>query len=321
MTAVKISSPSCGVTNNGGASRTLLLLLVAVMLSCTNSIDPPATTTGGGTLRGKVSAYVSSSSALMSAEGIQITLQGTSYRSKTDTAGAFEINNIPAGVYNIIFSKPGFDSMVYPAHHLLGVGTDIINDAYVIEESSDSVSVSGVSSVFTVSISKKVHFIDTIFKDSAGVIDTIVLRHDSLVISYDTVENANAIIVSGHLSGNVAPASLYVYSSLDSTMFPYGMCPSNPHYTIDEWLTLHLMDSGLHRAFQSPRISGGGFRDTLSSDIVTLLPYSLPAGATVYIYAVGHSNTEGLPVTNGEYPHYSTTPYGPVARRFRYVVP
>jgi hypothetical protein len=64
-----------------------------------------------------------------------------------------------------------------------------------------------------------------------------------------------------------------------------------------------------------------GFVDTLAKDVADLKPYSLGAGQAVYIFVVGHSNTTGLPATGGEYQHYYTTPYGPQAVRFRYVVP
>jgi hypothetical protein len=63
------------------------------------------------------------------------------------------------------------------------------------------------------------------------------------------------------------------------------------------------------------------FMDTLARDAANLVYYSLPAGQVVYIYVVGHSNMTGLPSNGGEYQHFSTTPYGPKAVRFTYVVP
>ncbi len=300
----------------------LLFVFFAVFIaSCTNSVDPPAPTTTGEKLTGTVAAFGATSPTALSPVGIQVTIQGTTYQATADTGGHFEIDNIPAGVYNIIFSKPGFDSMVYPVHHLIGVGIDIINDAYLIQESNDSLALVGISSVFTVSVSKIIHVIDTIFKDSAGVIDTIVLAKDSLSITYDTVTNANALIVSGTLLGSLAPGNIYVYSSLDSTLFPSSVSPQSPVSTEDAWLALHLTDPAYHFAFQSPRIANGVFTDTLSRDAANLSPYSLPGGQVVYIYAVGHSNLTGLPQTGGEYQHFSTTPFGPKAVRFKFVVP
>jgi hypothetical protein len=306
-----------------GAGRAALLfaLVMSLLSSCSDPTTPPTATPGGETLTGTVAAFNTTSPTTLSPKGIQVVLQGTSFQGIADTAGHFTIPNIPAGVYNIIFSKPGYDSMIYPVHHFIGVGTDIINDAYLIQESTDSLSIAGVSYVFTVSVSKIVHVIDTIFRDSSGVIDTVVLAHDSLSITYDTVQNANALIVKATLIGNMPPSDVFVYSSLDSDLFPWSPSPQSPANTEDVWLATHVNDPTYHPAFQSPRITGGSFTDTLARDVATLHPYSLPAGQVVYVYMVGHSNTAGLPAMNGEYQHFSTTPYGPKTMRFRLVVP
>jgi hypothetical protein len=302
-------------------ARLLFLIVMMIIESCSSPSDPVPATTAGETLTGSVAAYGANSPTQRSPEGIEVSIQGTSFHASVDTGGHFTIANIPAGVYNIIFSKQGFDSMIYPAHHLIGVGTDIINDAYLIQESTDSISMTGVSYVFTVSVSKIIHVIDTIFRDSSGVIDTIVLAHDSLSITYDTVQNANALILKGSLIGNLPPSDVFVYSSLDSNLFPWAPSPQSPANTEDGWLAMHASDPAYHPAFQSPHITDGSFTDTLARDAATLASYSLPAGRVVYIYIVGHSNTTGLPATSGEYQHFSTTPYGPKAVRIRLVVP
>ena len=304
------------------AGGLLYIFFAIAFAGCTSATDPPAATITGEKLTGTVAAFASGAPVSVSPVGVLVGIQGTPFQATTDTGGHFEIDNIPAGVYNIIFSKPGFDSMVYPVHHLIGAGNDIINDAFVIQESNDSISISGVSSVFTVSTTKTVRVIDTIFHDSAGIRkDTVVLQHDSIVITYDTVQNADALIVTGRLAGNLVPANVYVYSSLDSLLFPSAAASGGAGYSEDAWLAMHVNDPTYHGAFQSPRIVGGVFKDTLSADIEGLKPYSLGAGEAVFIYVVGHSNTTGLPETNGEYQHYYTTPYGPQVVRFRFVVP
>jgi len=257
----------------------------------------------------------------MSAAAVHVTIQNTPFEAVTDTGGHFRIENIPAGVYNIIFSKPGFDSMVYPVHHVIGVGTDIINDAYIVQESSDSIELNAPAYVFTVSVSKLVLVIDTTITNVGGKLDTTVLQHDSTVITYDTVQNANALIVSGRLLGDLPPDNLFVYSSLDSTLFPAVPSPQSPGLSEDAWLATKRSDTAYHFAFQTPKLIGGAFNDTLARDVRTLVPYSLPPGEVVYVYVVGHSNTTGLPSTNGEYQHYATTPFGPQAVRFKFVVP
>jgi hypothetical protein len=296
-------------------------LLLCAVYGCSNSTDPPAQTSGGEKLTGTVQAFSSASPALIAPAGIQITIQGTAFGATADTGGHFEIDNIPAGIYNIIFSKPGFDSMIYPVHHLIGVGTDIINDAYLMQESNDSVALSGISSVFTVSVSKHVQVFDTTITNDNGKLDTSWFGHDSTIITYDTVEDANAIILRGTLTGNLSPGNLFVYSSLDSSLWPASPSPQSPGMTEDAWLATKLADPAYLPGFESPKIINGVFVDTFSRDIGNLIPYSIPGGTPIYIYVIGHSNTNGLPSTNGEYQHFSTTPFGPRAVRFKFVVP
>ncbi len=299
-----------------------MCLLLCAVAGCSSPSDPPATTSTGEKLTGTVAAFASASPTSLSPSGIQISIQGTSYQATADTGGHFEIDNIPAGVYNIIFWKPGYDSMIYPVHHIIGVGTDIINDAYIVQESSDTITMTGVSYVFNVSETKFITVIDTTIFDNAGKLDTQVNQRDSEVVIYDTAGSSNGMILSGKVTGNLAPGNIYVYTSLDSGLFPSSPSAQSPDSsTEDAWLATKLNNTTYHSGFQSPQMIGGNFKDTLTMDVATLLPYSLPSGQAVYVYAVGHSNMNGLPVIGGQYQHFLTTPYGPSAVRIKYVVP
>ncbi len=305
-----------------GVRRGLLFVLIAmVFASCSSPSDPPAATGTGEELTGTVAAYGSASATLLSPNGIHISIQSTAYQAIADTNGHFEIDNIPAGVYNIIFWKPGYDSMIYPVHHIIGVGTDIINDAYIVQESTDTITMTGVSYVFDVSETKIITVIDSNIRDSLGKLDTIVSKHDSEVVLYDTAGSSNGMILSGKVTGTLAPGNIYVYTSLDSNLFPTMPSPQSPANAEDAWLATELTNAAYHSGFQSPQIINGNFKDTLTMDVATLAPYSLPAGQAVYVYAVGHSNMAGLPVIGGQYQHFLTTPYGPNAVRIKYVVP
>ncbi len=299
----------------------LFVLFALVFTSCSSPSDPPAATSTGEELTGTVAAYASASATLLSPTGIHISIQSTPYQAVADTAGHFTIDNIPAGVYNIIFWKPGYDSMIYPVHHIIGVGTDIINDAYIVQESTDTITMTGVSYVFNVSQTKIITVIDSTIKDSLGKLDTTVTTHDSEVVIYDTAGSSNGMILSGKVTGTLAPGNIYVYTSLDSGLFPASPSAQSPDSTEDAWLATELTNAAYHSGFQSPHMVSGNFKDTLTMDVATLLPYSLPSGEAVYVYAVGHSNLKGLPVIGGQYQHFLTTPYGPNAVRFKYVVP
>lgn len=299
----------------------ILVALCTWTTGCSSPTDAPTSPAGTSILSGTVEAFASTTADHLDPSGIEVELQGTSFQAFADHEGHFRIAKIPAGVYTILFSKPGFDSMIYPVHHLVGAGNDIINDAFLIRESDDSILLRPLSAVFTVSIKKTIRIIDTIITDSAGISDTTILSHDSVSITYDTVQNASALVVSGMLKGTAAPADLFVYSSLDSTLWPEASSPENSGQSVDSWLREHLRDATFKNALQSPPIANGTFMDTLSEDVLRRTPYSLPAGEVVYIYVVAHSNLSGLPDLNGEYRHYFTAPYGAQIVRFRYVVP
>ncbi len=296
-------------------------ILVLVLLSGCKSSTEPVTSSGSGSLSGTVKAYGILSAQPVSSSGVEVELQATKYHAISDSLGNFRIDNIPAGVYNIIFSKQGFDSMIYPVHHLIGAGTDIINDAYLIQESNDSILFKIVSSVYTVSITKFIHIIDTLIKIGTGHNDTIIRSFDTTIITYDTARTPVKIITTCNLVGNLLPDNIYVYSSLDSGVFPNSICRETNNLTMDAWLTQHKNDTLFHAAFQSPKIINGVFLDTLSSDVIGRKPFSFESGQVIYIYACGHSSTNGLPLLDGEYKHFLTTPYGPQVVRYRFVVP
>jgi hypothetical protein len=298
------------------------LLLIFIFLSGCKTATDPVVTAGSGSLAGTVKAFGITLAQPVSPFGIHISLQATSLQATSDSLGNYHLDNIPAGVYNIIFWKPGFDSMIYPVHHLIGAGTDIINDAYLIQESTDSITIKNIIPVFTVSITKFIHIIDTLIKiEPGGGKDTIVRSFDTTLIIYDTVQTPSTLVINGNLIGSSAPNDLYVYSSLDSSLFPSSMSREANNLTMDEWLGMHKSDTTFHAAFQCPRIVNNIFADTLSSDIEGRKPFSFDAGQVIYVYAVGHSNVNGLPILGGQYEHFLTTPYGPQCVRYRFVVP
>ncbi len=300
----------------------LFLIFSLQFFSSCKSPSDPTYNSGSGILQGTVKAFAISSPIPVSPSGIHVELQATQYSSTCDSLGNFHIANIPAGVYNIIFWKPGFDSMIYPVHHLLGAGTDIINDAYLIAESTDSIIFKTVSPVFTVSVIKVLHIIDTTISIlPGGTRDTVVRQFDTTIITYDTVSTPNKLITACELSGNSAPGNIYVYSSLDSFFYPNTICTESENLTVDEWLTEHKNDTSFHPAFQSPQIKNGVFLDTLTADIKGRKPFSFESGQVIYIYVCGHSSTNGLPSLDGEYKHFLTTPFGPQTVRNRFVVP
>jgi hypothetical protein len=144
------------------------------------------TADGSGSLRGTVTSYDVDSTITLDPSGVTILLEGTSLHTTSDNQGKFEIDNIAAGVYNVIFLKDGFDSMIYPTLHLHGVGTEILNDAFVIKESVDTFVLDSFTPTFRI--------------DSS--------RSDTTMYS---------LAFSGHLIGSDAPPRVKMEMSLDSS--------------------------------------------------------------------------------------------------------
>jgi hypothetical protein len=302
--------------------RSLSLLgIFTLFLGCKAATDP-VSSAGTGSLTGTVKAFAFAAPQPVNPGGIHVELQATTFSAISDSLGNFHMDNIPAGVYNIIFWRPGFDSMIYPVHHLLGAGTDIINDAYLIQESTDSIIFKNIIPVFTVSVSKIIHIIDTLIKiDPGGGKDTIVRSFDTTIVTYDTVKKPTTLVINCGVTGSILPKDVYVYSSLDSALYPSSFAPEAESLSIDQWLDVHKTDTTFHSAFQIPRIVSGKFSDTLWSDIKGRKPFSFESGQTIYVYAVGHSNMDGLPTLEGQYAHFLTIPYGPQVTRYLYIVP
>lgn len=174
----------------------VLSSVVSLFGGCNNSPNPTNTQSGSGELSGTVVAYGVSAPATVNPSGITVNLEGTSMQTTTDNQGAFAIDNIPAGVYNIVFSKPGFDSEIYPVHHMLGVGDDIIGDASLTQIPNDSVIIDSV--------------IITYQTDSSARIDTNNNKR-----TLDTI--AIAVVVRGHVLGTDGAGVVLVNASQDST--------------------------------------------------------------------------------------------------------
>jgi hypothetical protein len=100
--------------------RSLLALSLLLLLACReeSSTAPPAERPLF-TVRGWASYRDQPDSLAHDYSGIHVTLVGTSYEGFTDTSGAFRIDSVEAGRYVVLFSSPGYDTMVYSNLDLL----------------------------------------------------------------------------------------------------------------------------------------------------------------------------------------------------------
>ena len=52
--------------------------------------------------------------------GITVALEGTNITGTTDSTGHWELHNVPAGIYNFVWSKPGFSTYAASLEKLAG---------------------------------------------------------------------------------------------------------------------------------------------------------------------------------------------------------
>ena len=79
-----------------------------------------------GTLRGNVALVDANGDTLLNYAGATAQIQGTSYQATSNAAGDWQVDNIPAGIYNILLTKPGFDTLIIPKYQYSGAGVSFI---------------------------------------------------------------------------------------------------------------------------------------------------------------------------------------------------
>ena len=85
----------------------IFLIIVSIMIVSCKKEYP--TQVQMGNLVGFVTLYDENDNLILNKSGVNITVNGSStYKDTTDNNGRFEIDNIPSGIYNIIYSKQGF---------------------------------------------------------------------------------------------------------------------------------------------------------------------------------------------------------------------
>jgi hypothetical protein len=121
----------------------------------------------------------------------------------TNAQGSFSFATVPAGIYMVVFSKPGFDTVFYPDHHMFGMGSDIIDDAFLIKNQDDSV-----------------------------VIDQINLTRDStiqFIQRNDTVYQYSTFLrLTGHIIGVDTAYNVSIGLSVSDTSSPSGSIGGTP---------------------------------------------------------------------------------------------
>jgi hypothetical protein len=106
--------------------NSLLPLFLALMLfgACKNGTTVVETDTG--TFRGNITLFDANGDTLPNYAGATVQIQGTTFQATSSANGDWQINNVPTGIYNILLTKPGFDTLTIPQYQFSGAGTAFI---------------------------------------------------------------------------------------------------------------------------------------------------------------------------------------------------
>ncbi len=113
-----------------------LLITLALFSACKTTTTVVESDTG--TLQGNVALFTALGDTLPNYAGATIQIQGTSFQATSNDTGGWEMKNVPAGVYNVLLWKPGFDTLIIPAYEFNGVGTSFLLKTGIQEMLTDS---------------------------------------------------------------------------------------------------------------------------------------------------------------------------------------
>ncbi|HZV13072.1 MAG TPA: carboxypeptidase regulatory-like domain-containing protein [Candidatus Kapabacteria bacterium] len=113
-----------------------LAALTALIISCkgNDGAQGPA----GPALTGSISGYTylvdQNDSLLSNRSGVTVSLNGTNISATSDSTGKWTLNNVSTGVYEVTFSKSGYDSFVIPSQQFVGGGALYLGDVYMAQK-------------------------------------------------------------------------------------------------------------------------------------------------------------------------------------------
>ena len=99
-----------------------IVAIISILFSCEDSKSPVITDTKPGNITGVLDIYESDDNS-----GAYVSIKGTKYVTTTDYAGRWTLTNVEPGVYDIIFSKPGYDTTEIYGFQFAGNGTAYCN--------------------------------------------------------------------------------------------------------------------------------------------------------------------------------------------------
>jgi hypothetical protein len=106
--------------------KPLLSALLALSLLCACKGTTTIVENNVGSFHGNVALVSAIGDTLSNYAGTTIQIQGTAFQATSIANGDWQIDNVPAGIYNILMTKPGFDTLIIPQYQFSGAGTSFL---------------------------------------------------------------------------------------------------------------------------------------------------------------------------------------------------
>jgi Carboxypeptidase regulatory-like domain len=217
-----------------------------------------------GILRGSVTLYDINGDSLSDRSGATILLQGTSFQTTSQTNGDFQLNNVPAGIYNVIVTKPGYDTDLTSSDQFSGAGTQFLESNVIQAIPSDSLPIVSVS----VSVKDSVQFQDTVVNEYTINLSLTPSGIDSNVMKWYEWDIADARTDTGAKNAIIKGAK---FDSIKSKPISISINSYNFSYDSYNWKpgdTLYIETRAASRSPFSNSYPGTVSRDILTKKIV-----------------------------------------------------
>ena len=183
-------------------SSILALALLGACKSATTIVENDV-----GIIQGKVALSVNCN-AFSNDSGATVQIEGTVFSATTNSLGDWTINNVPAGIYNILITKPAFDTDLIPEDQFSGAGTQFNENGSISSFSPllDSVLITSIQ----ITKSDSIRYRDSVVnKDSVGVIYDTISPEYFLTTSFTMQGADSAIFFYGTLTDVTRPTSYF----------------------------------------------------------------------------------------------------------------
>jgi hypothetical protein len=222
-----------------------ILLAVALLGSCKSSTSTGESNAVTGTFKGNVALVDARGDTLPNYSGATVSIEGTSFQATSNDTGEWEIDNVPAGVYNLILTKPGFDTLVIPQYEFTGVGTSFVLSSGIQALPMDSL-VFTVSCFLEDSTSSEYLILLTVDGGVSGP-DSLFLSNGTMVASGVIDQSPGITIADGQISGakgaigrSLLPSQRggvetfqgYLYANPPNVKFTYFQGATSPYIVV-----------------------------------------------------------------------------------------